>query len=512
MFVWYRDARVCYVYLEDVPYDDYHVRKLDYRREMLENAKWFTRGWTLQELLAPSNVKLYGREWAQNPNLIRSWPQSKPECRIGDKASLGATLSQITGIDADILDGTRPINHASVAQRMSWASARLTTRLEDQAYCLMGIFDVNMPLLYGERHKAFYRLQEEIMKQDDDQSLFAWTVDDPDASKGHGLLADSPGAFARSGRIKPYHSIANTIPRSISSKGVSLALSLLHEIESQFPAPVNYGVLECYEVDKIEHGRPAVYLKLVNSSGADNHYTRIRPNDLHWVQQYTEPTEIVVRPLNMLLDRPKFTKATLLHFTQIRNDVEYVYADGSSELHLELQPNEEHWFTPRSELSIPSQYSAMVPRGEYSGYLWKGVASEGLYELSPRPSTLSAVILFVNAGSDNRFLLILATQSNGDMGFETREPSQAELERMSSSVWPPFDGFNPKPPGMWMELPYVYVMLDLPHSARILAPGIEYFRPTVHVRHIISATTLGTVTANKSSKSSRIKQRFLGRW
>ena len=315
----------------------------------------------------PSVVLFYGREWAQSPVHVRGWPQSQPGYGLGDKESLGVILSQITGIDVDILNGMLPINQASVAQRMSWASTRLTTRLEDQAYCLMGIFDVNMPLLYGERHKAFLRLQEEIMKQDDDQSLFAWTVDDP--GKGHGLLADSPSAFARSGRIKPYHSIANTIPRSISSKGVSLALSLLIEADkSGLPPVFNYGVLECYEVNKLEQGRPAVYLRLVNSSSADNQYTRIELSSLDWVHHYAEPTEIFVQQLNILLGRPEFTKANLLHFHDIRNDFDYVYADGSNESRLE--PNEEQWFTPRSELSITSQYLSMVPSRERSIHSW----------------------------------------------------------------------------------------------------------------------------------------------
>ena len=85
MFAWYRNARVCYVYLEHVAYNDYHVRQPDARLQILENAKWFIRGWTLQELLAPLNVIFYGREWAQNSDHVRvvnnpfsNWRQSIP--------------------------------------------------------------------------------------------------------------------------------------------------------------------------------------------------------------------------------------------------------------------------------------------------------------------------------------------------------------------------------------------------------------------------------------------------
>lgn len=91
---------------------------------------------------------------------------------IGTKALLRKQLSEITGVDVKILDGLDP-QMASVAARMFWASKRVTTIVEDIAYCLMGLFEVNMPLLYGEGEKAFIRLQEEIMKISEDRSLFA---------------------------------------------------------------------------------------------------------------------------------------------------------------------------------------------------------------------------------------------------------------------------------------------------------------------------------------------------
>src|SRR5436190_6493763 len=138
MFEWYRRSVVCYAYLEDVDLDGSNFA----------NAKWFTRGWTLQELVAPHKVVFYSRYWTT----------------LGDKRNLSSKISQITGIDKLILEHDKDLQDVSVARRMSWASRRSTTRIEDEAYCLLGIFNVNMPLLYGEGDRAFLRLQEEIVK------------------------------------------------------------------------------------------------------------------------------------------------------------------------------------------------------------------------------------------------------------------------------------------------------------------------------------------------------------
>jgi hypothetical protein len=93
---------------------------------------------------------------------------------IGTKLSLQNEITEIIGINTQILCGTAPVDSACVAQRMSWAARRETTRVEDMAYSLMGLFEVNMPMLYGEGNKAFERLQLEIIKNSNDQSIFAW--------------------------------------------------------------------------------------------------------------------------------------------------------------------------------------------------------------------------------------------------------------------------------------------------------------------------------------------------
>ncbi|KAH9848562.1 heterokaryon incompatibility protein-domain-containing protein [Lenzites betulinus] len=186
MYALYRDADVCYVYLADVPRDTNPRQK----GSMFWNSKWHGRGWTLQELVAPSYVVFLTCDWTF----------------LGTKTGLASMLEQITGVDATILLGMKPVESASVAKRMSWAAYRQTTRVEDRAYSLLGIFGVHMSPIYGEGTNAFLRLQEEIIKHIPDQSIFAWglsstlerltgTFSGGRESSQSALLAPSPDAF-----------------------------------------------------------------------------------------------------------------------------------------------------------------------------------------------------------------------------------------------------------------------------------------------------------------------------
>ncbi|KAK4148713.1 heterokaryon incompatibility protein-domain-containing protein [Chaetomidium leptoderma] len=150
MFRWYQEAEVCHVFLADLPADAELA-------DALPRCRWFTRGWTLQELIAPSTAQFYDQSWTMR----------------GTKANLITQLAAVTGILGPVLDGTLPLHDVSVGVRMSWAANRETTRPEDAAYCLLGIFDVNMPMIYGEGRKAFRRLQEEIIRQSNDLTIFA---------------------------------------------------------------------------------------------------------------------------------------------------------------------------------------------------------------------------------------------------------------------------------------------------------------------------------------------------
>ncbi|KAI4250837.1 MAG: hypothetical protein LQ352_005227 [Teloschistes flavicans] len=142
MFRWYREAARCYVYLSDVKVGQ--SQNNDWHNDFV-NSRWFTRGWTLQELLAPKSVEFF----------------SSDGVRLGDKSSLEGEIYRATGIAIDALRG-RSLSDFSVSERMAWATKRTTTRKEDEAYSLLGIFDVYMPLIYGERERALVRLMEQI--------------------------------------------------------------------------------------------------------------------------------------------------------------------------------------------------------------------------------------------------------------------------------------------------------------------------------------------------------------
>lgn len=149
MFRWYRESTRCYVYLSDVSNSGFTGNDQSFQK-----SRWFTRGWTLQELLAPLSVEFFSAEGG----------------RLGNTALLRQQIHDITGIPLQALQGC-PLSEFSVDERMSWARRRETKREEDAAYSLLGIFDIQMPLIYGEgREKAMKRLQKEIKDSFTDQS------------------------------------------------------------------------------------------------------------------------------------------------------------------------------------------------------------------------------------------------------------------------------------------------------------------------------------------------------
>ncbi|KAF1814172.1 HET-domain-containing protein, partial [Eremomyces bilateralis CBS 781.70] len=157
MFEWYARSRVCYIYLSDVP-----PASLDEHKKpgsLFRSSRWFTRGWTLQELLAPKNRMLFDSSW-QQVKILSEITDIRIEC-----------LQTIANRSRRL---RTPLHEFSVSERMSWASRRKTTREEDVAYCLLGIFGVNMPLLYGEGKRAFHRLQEEIIRMTPDETILCW--------------------------------------------------------------------------------------------------------------------------------------------------------------------------------------------------------------------------------------------------------------------------------------------------------------------------------------------------
>ena len=254
MFRWYRKSKVCLAYLEDVSKEpEPKVIEIDSdpeatppgsplpAREFLFTSRWFKRGWTLQELIAPKILYFYDSTWNE----------------IGEKMELGKEISQITGIDSDVLHDHELLPTKSIARRMSWASERETTRTEDIAYCLMGIFNVSMPLLYGEGQRAFIRLQEEIMRSRYDHSLFAWNRHFPNTLFGSGItqgkgvilgvgvLTPHPVAFSSSAGIIPQN--MKREPYAMTNRGLQVHLRLR---EHNLPKDNNnnhthWAILEC---------------------------------------------------------------------------------------------------------------------------------------------------------------------------------------------------------------------------------------------------------------------------
>ena len=282
MYAWYRHTSICYVYLNDFSFliEEYGSSGRQNSRFLrkLRKSRWFTRGWTLQEFLAPYNVEFYDRHWHY----------------IGDKIDLTYQLSSITRIDQQHITERDSVSRASVAARMSWASGRSTTRPEDEAYCLLGLFEVNMPLLYGEGKKAFLRLQHEIARSSDDESLFAWHAGNSTAREA-GIFADSPTSFAYSQNIV-CRSFYDTYrpPYTITNRGLAIHAptfrfhSNMHEElirPSEKPKAKEFGLLplSCARANMPEH-RFIIILMMV----AHKTYVRFLPPMATYEKYITE--------------------------------------------------------------------------------------------------------------------------------------------------------------------------------------------------------------------------------
>lgn len=276
MYLWYAEAGICYAYLADVDALGLNpqLQSMEFRY-CLSRSRWFTRGWTLQELLAPREMVFFSKDWTV----------------IGTKSELRTVLSDVTGIDESILERPSKLYSASIAKRMSWAADRRTTRAEDLAYCLMGVFSVNMPMLYGEGFlKAYLRLQEEIMKQSDDQSLFAWT-DNLNTSDRHGLLADHPSAFRSSSKVIPYEDYAPRPPFQMTNRGLSLELPLSRLNDDIWIAALDCPVPPLYP----DSSFLAIYLKKLSPNS--DHYTRTHLGRLTQLNELGARQTIYVRQI-----------------------------------------------------------------------------------------------------------------------------------------------------------------------------------------------------------------------
>ncbi|KAH8674064.1 heterokaryon incompatibility protein-domain-containing protein [Xylariales sp. PMI_506] len=231
MFRYYASSAFCFAFLADLPcltpeqqaeeenwWSDPDRSAHGYANfaapstaEYLPNCRWFSRGWTLQELIAPRYLEFYDFAWNFR----------------GSKSNWKASLAEITGVDETVLAGDMPLEQLPVARKLSWAAGRQTSRLEDIAYSLFGIFGVYMPLLYGEGDNAFLRLQEEICKTTNDLSIFAWKSDIIPEQLFSGIFACSPDEFLHCRGLRgilPYDSAEKEF--SITNQGVRFDCAL----------------------------------------------------------------------------------------------------------------------------------------------------------------------------------------------------------------------------------------------------------------------------------------------
>lgn len=251
MFRWYANAWLCCAYLSD--YDSQVPDALS----GLRDSGWFYRGFTLQEMIAPGHVLFYDRNWKH----------------FGTRIDLSEELSEITGIDRDVLRSDNPpdlLPRISVGKKMSWAAGRQTTRPEDIAYCLLGIFGVNMPLLYGEGDRAFIRLQEEILKDTTDSTLFAWKAKDTDRCRG--ILAHSPAEFAEARYLVPRQMVSHDPEYTLTNKG------LRTDILDKHPRHLNISCLDLNLQDTRSQASESLGIMLM--ARADNTYVRRKPESL----------------------------------------------------------------------------------------------------------------------------------------------------------------------------------------------------------------------------------------
>lgn len=244
MYRYYKNAAVCMVYLSDVTVQSNSGEV----PKSIRTSRWLSRGWTLQELIAPAARLFFDATW----NLI------------DDEEVILHEIQEATGIPQSVLQNSNEVVRFCAAERMSWASKRQTTREEDTAYCLMGLFDIYMPPIYGEGgENAFRRLQIAIMQVSFDQTLFAWRG----PYKESGLLAHAPSDFRDSSGVSIWG------PRYLSPYGMTNVGLSIRVVDVSFreggaeddPDIVRALVQSDVNVDGRDQGL-AVYLKPVEGA------------------------------------------------------------------------------------------------------------------------------------------------------------------------------------------------------------------------------------------------------
>ncbi|MCJ1233245.1 hypothetical protein MMC14_001200 [Varicellaria rhodocarpa] len=437
MYSWYQKAEICYAYLADV-----HAAIATTGDSAFADSRWFKRGWTLQELIGPSNLTFYSYGWEE----------------IGKKSTLRNILSEITGIDVGTLTDVKRLEYVSVAKRMSWASGRATTRLEDMAYCLMGLFAVNMPMLYGEGERAFIRLQEEIMKNSDDHSLFAWV--DPTASPEsyQGMLAKSPADFVCSGNVMPYHDWEIRTPFSMSNRGLCIDLHLTPHEKDIYIASLDCPAPPDYE------GFLGIYLKRVSS--VDHQYARVRAQALCKLHERGSIETVYVRQSTLV---PGPQDVYPQHIFQLRHGP--TQADGYKVIRVVSPPSSKKSQTLDSRPILSSRAREWIPaRMPFTFKIAKGT------------SQLAGALVLER--QDGEKLVIMLGSMDFEVAFDAAPTAECEKfkEPIGNLLFEDLAKlFNPQKPGIYMDLENHRVRVSSETQVHL---GVKYYIVDVLVEAI----------------------------
>ncbi|KAI1413565.1 heterokaryon incompatibility protein-domain-containing protein [Hypoxylon sp. FL1857] len=425
MYKYYQDAQICYAYLASLPNDT------DPRTDSaFADHEWFERGWTLQELIAPREVIFYtdASESGENNHHRQSdWIE------LGHKSMLCQRLSQITGIDEGILSHSDEIQSISIAKRMSWAARRKTTRIEDRAYSLLGLFDVNMPMIYGEGPKAFIRLQEEIMKHSSDESLFAWRDDNADPHTSAGLLANSPGMFRDSGEFFDYNEWEPRTPFFSTNRGVQITLHLRLVGVNEYVAALN-----CPQPSRTDGFVGIRLMKLTafegaNHAGPHDQYVRVgtcRLLALGSVVDRGTPTTIYIRKT------AKLSSSHTVHPEQV--------------LQLRDGPGPEQGYRLHTTMGTKAKTALRV--GNQS---WIDANLTSAFEVTKKKNCLAAVVVFKR--SDNTAFTILLGSGSHPGDVEVHILDEYDQDR-NFGEWALM--YKPQPCG-FMELKHGHISVNV---------------------------------------------------
>jgi hypothetical protein len=453
MFQWYKNSSICYAFLADV--EDCATKDLADLDSEFCRSEWWQRGWCLQELVAPLDVVFLTKHWQV----------------IGEKKALAHTITAISGIGTDVLTHARILDQVSIARRMSWASERLTTRTEDLAYCLMGIFDVNMPLLYGEGPKAFIRLQEEILRNSDDESIFAWVDESAPDDEPRGLLATSPALFKKSREITYYQDFEDREPYVMSNRGLSISLRLSPFGDGKFSAALHCPVAHSGD------GFLAIFLIQI----ADSHqqFARIKASKLGSLQQRGKLQAIFVRQNH---ETHRLDRILPYHLFQLRSFNVDQNAETYKLVNVEYAPSSQ---SKPEGMSLPAAAHSAIAQswlrhfpGAYPVVRMAGKPTAAFYFRASTRNSGPHVELEPAAAD---LVVLLGSFTMTDVGFDAFELDCAlKLDQLEHS-------FSPVRGGRWKELRNFHVKVDFtPH----ISGATQFFVTDITVSKISFASPM----------------------